>query len=190
MAFADSVGALATMLNLPPGAGTTTIESAEERTEEEREAAVRAAASEGIDVREPDTAEEEAEAERKRLQAIAQAESDRLLEEARKAQEAAKTQEDPFLAALAQSEAEEKAEEFKQSVYDHHAIQVPVAPTQKVTGSASKTYEVWDYEITDGALVPLQFRPIDEKLIAAEVRRLKGETDIPGVKVSSRIEVK
>jgi uncharacterized protein (TIGR00369 family) len=27
MAFADSVGALATMLNLPPGAGTTTIES-------------------------------------------------------------------------------------------------------------------------------------------------------------------
>ena len=30
----------------------------------------------------------------------------------------------------------------------------------------------------------------DEKLIAAEVRRLKGETDIPGVKVSSRIEVR
>ena len=27
MAFADSVGALATMLNLPPGAATTTIES-------------------------------------------------------------------------------------------------------------------------------------------------------------------
>ena len=27
MAFADSVGAVATMLNLPPGAGTTTIES-------------------------------------------------------------------------------------------------------------------------------------------------------------------
>ncbi|MBI4589535.1 MAG: PaaI family thioesterase [Candidatus Rokubacteria bacterium] len=27
MAFADSVGATATMLNLPPGAGTTTIES-------------------------------------------------------------------------------------------------------------------------------------------------------------------
>ena len=44
--------------------GTTTIESAEERTEEEREAAVRAAISEGIDVREPDTAEEEAEAKK------------------------------------------------------------------------------------------------------------------------------
>ena len=27
MAFADSVGAVATLLNLPPGAGTTTIES-------------------------------------------------------------------------------------------------------------------------------------------------------------------
>lgn len=27
MAFADSVGALATVLNLPPGAGTTTVES-------------------------------------------------------------------------------------------------------------------------------------------------------------------
>ena len=44
--------------------GESKIESAEERTAEEREAAIRAAASEGIDVREPDTAEEEAEAKK------------------------------------------------------------------------------------------------------------------------------
>jgi len=44
--------------------GTTRIESAEEPTEEQIEAAVRAAASEGIDVREPDTAEIEAEAKK------------------------------------------------------------------------------------------------------------------------------
>jgi F-type H+-transporting ATPase subunit gamma len=44
--------------------GEAKIESAEERTEEEREAAVRAAMSEGISVKEPDTKEEEAEAKK------------------------------------------------------------------------------------------------------------------------------
>ena len=44
--------------------GTQTIESAEERSEEERDAAVKAAQSEGISVREADTTEEESEAKK------------------------------------------------------------------------------------------------------------------------------
>ncbi len=44
MAFADTVGAAATMLNLPPGAGTTTIESKTNFFAAGREGAVRAEA--------------------------------------------------------------------------------------------------------------------------------------------------
>jgi F-type H+-transporting ATPase subunit gamma len=44
--------------------GITKIESAEERTQEEIDAAVKAAESEGISVREPDTSEQEAEAKK------------------------------------------------------------------------------------------------------------------------------
>ena len=44
MAFADTVGAVATMLNLPPGAATTTIESKTNFFAAGREGAVRAEA--------------------------------------------------------------------------------------------------------------------------------------------------
>lgn len=44
MAFADTVGAVASMLNLPPGAGTTTIESKTNFFAAGREGAVRAEA--------------------------------------------------------------------------------------------------------------------------------------------------
>ena len=44
--------------------GTQNIESAEERTEEQRDAAIRAAEAEGISVRQADTSEEEAEAKK------------------------------------------------------------------------------------------------------------------------------
>jgi F-type H+-transporting ATPase subunit gamma len=44
--------------------GEKKIESAEERTEEERDAAIRAAQSEGISIREPDMSEFEAEAKK------------------------------------------------------------------------------------------------------------------------------
>jgi hypothetical protein len=90
----------------------------------------------------------------------------------------------------AQAAADAAMEAAKQSIRDIHNIDVQAAYVPKVTGSASKTYEVWDYEITDPTAVPLFYRPINEALIAAEVRKSKGSTSIPGVKVSSHQEVK
>ena len=152
-------------------------------------------------------AEEEAAAERKRLEAIAEVERQKtmaaLLEAQEQATAAARTEAalDPFDAALAEGEAtaaaakaeEAKAEEAKaaylQAVRDTH-VEVAVAYTPKVTGSGSKSYTIWEYEITDPELVPMVYRPIDTAMVAAEVKRSKGETSIPGIRVFSHTEVK
>lgn len=126
------------------------------------------------------------------------------MEAAQKAREvaeaarAATTQEDPFAALLAEEEAaeaerkaNEQAESAKASIRAMHTIDVPAAMVApKVTGSASKTYTVWDYEITDPALVPLKYRLIDYPSIARDVRSEKGEFSKPGIRVFSRIEVR
>ena len=144
----------------------------------------------------------------------AAAEQKRLEAEAHKAQEAARAalaaaQEeanalkakavelDPFDQILAEEEAAAAeaaavaaAEAVKQSIRDTRAIEVIPEYVPKVTGSGSKTFTVWTYEIVDPALVPMSFRPINEALIAAEVKASKGSTSIPGVTVSSHQEVK
>jgi hypothetical protein len=180
-------------------------------------------------------AEQEAEAERRRLQAIAdeerrkaEAEFRRIQKEAddariaaeqaaQKARQdamnaaAANVELDPFEALLAEDSAsseaydeaieaqriadeaqakqEAAAEAYRQSIRDSR---VEVAPTfvPKVTGSGSKTYEIFEFTITNPALVPMDYRPISEALIAAEVKKSKGATAIPGVTVTSRMEVK
>ena len=90
----------------------------------------------------------------------------------------------------AERKAAEQAEAAKQALREVHAVKVPVVTAPKVTGSASKTFTVWDYEITDPALVPLAYRPIDTAAIARDVKAGKDECKIPGVRVFSRIEVK
>jgi hypothetical protein len=150
-------------------------------------------------------AEEAARKEQEHLQAIAREEA-RKAEEvaaqarreadeaARRAQEAAV---DPFEAALAQQEADDaqraaqaSMEAAQQSIRDVRKVEVIPEFTQKVTGAGSKTFTIWDFEVTDPDLVPMKYRPIDFKLIEKDVRELKGECRIPGVEVSSHIEVK
>lgn len=148
-------------------------------------------------------AEATARKERERLEAEARAKADAEMAAARKAQEeaeaarAAATVEDPFAALLAEdtaAEAErraaEQAEAARQAIRDIRTIDVPVVAAPKVTGSASKTFTVWDFEIIDPERVPLRYRPIDRSLIAKEVRESKEATEIEGVRVFSRIEVK
>lgn len=149
-------------------------------------------------------AEEEARKERERLEAEARAKAESEMEEARKAQEAAdaarqaiESAEDPLAALLAQEdaqEAERKAQEqieaAKQAIRETASVVVIVPEVPKVTGSASKTHTVWKYEITDPALVPLRYRPIDEAAIARDVRTLKSDCEIPGVRIYSEIEVR
>lgn len=102
---------------------------------------------------------------------------------------------DPFEAALAQQEADDAAiaaervaEEAKNAILESRHVDTYIPP--KVTGSASKTFTVWDFEITDPTLVPLAYRPIDTAAIARDVKAGKDECKIPGVRVFSRIEVK
>lgn len=149
-------------------------------------------------------AEAAAAKERARLQAIAEEEARKEREKAEEARRiaqeaaaAAQAVEDPFEAALAQAAAEEAAQQadaaaeaFRQSVRDQRAIEVVPDATPRVTGAGSKTYTIWDFEIIDETLVPMKYRPIDRALIARDVRELKEAANIPGVKVTSRIEVK
>lgn len=148
-------------------------------------------------------AEAAARKERERLEAEARAKAEAEVAAARKAQEeadaarAAVAEDDPFAAILAEDEAaeaerraDEASEAAKQALREVHAVNVPVVVAPKVTGSASKTFTVWEFEIEDPALVPLAYRPIDTAAIARDVKAGKGECKIPGVRVFSRIEVK
>ena len=150
-------------------------------------------------------AEAEAKRERERLEAEAKAKAAAELEAARKAKEEAdaaraalQTVEDPLAAILAQEDADEaerkakeQAEAAMQAIRDSASIVVtPAVVVPKVTGTASKTHEVWKFEVTDPALVPLKYRPIDETAIARDVRSLKSDCEIPGVRIYSEIEVK
>lgn len=116
----------------------------------------------------------DAEQERIRQAALAAAR-----EAARKEEERLQKLADKALAAGK----EEKAQELQ-----HRAMDVqpaPVAPVRSKSGSGLSDRKVWKFEILDRTLVPANYRTIDEKLIAAEVRSRKSETNIPGVRVWS-----
>ena len=148
-------------------------------------------------------AEADARKERERLEAEARAKAEAEMAAARKAQEeadaarAAVDGDDPFSAILAEDEAaetqrraDEASEAAKQAIREVHAVNVPVVATPKVTGSASKTFTEWGFTIINPELVPLKYRPIDESMIAREVKAMKDATDIPGIAVFSEIKVK
>ena len=148
-------------------------------------------------------AEAAAAAERRKLEAEAKAKADAEIAAAKKAREeadaarAAVESDDPFAAVLAEDEADaaearanEQAEAARQAIRDMATIDVQAVVMPKVTGAASKTFTFWDFEIMDESLVPMAYRPIDTKAIAADVRSGKDGCQIPGVRVFSRIEVR
>lgn len=58
----------------------------------------------------------------------------------------------------------------------------PVAPATPKTSGIS-TRKKWCFEITNKELVPDQYKTIDERKIRGVVQALKGDADIPGVRV-------
>jgi len=50
--------------------------------------------------------------------------------------------------------------------------------------------ETWGHKVEDEAAVPREYLMVDEKAIAAEVKRMKGMTDIPGVTVERNYTVR
>lgn len=85
----------------------------------------------------------------------------------------------------------EKAESSIDSSLDEiRSIKLEAVIPQKVTAVSSKTYEVWKYEIEDESIIPSRYKILDVKTIAADVRVLKGDAKIPGIRVYSVLEVK
>lgn len=75
---------------------------------------------------------------------------------------------------------EAKAESFQERAA---AVVAPVVQREapKVAGVA--TQQVWTFEITDPAAIPREYLVVDETRIRKVVGALKGETQIPGVRV-------
>lgn len=149
-------------------------------------------------------AEAAARKEQQRLEAEARAKADAEIAAAKLAREeadaarAAVEDDDPFAALLAQEEADaaearanEQAEAARQSIRNMAAIEVaPAIVAPKVTGSASKTFTVYDFEVEDESLIPKPYWILDRTSLLRDVRASKEECRIPGIKVTKRTEVK
>jgi len=149
-------------------------------------------------------AEAAARKEQQRLEAEARAKADAEIAAAKLAREeadaarAAVEDDDPFAALLAQEEADaaearanEQAEAARQSIRNMAAIEVaPAIVAPKVTGSASKTFTVYDFEVEDESLIPKPYWILDRASLLRDVRASKEECRIPGIKVTKRTEVK
>lgn len=147
-------------------------------------------------------AEAIAKAEQKRLEDEARIKADAEIAEANRLQaeadaaRAAVESDDPFAALLAADDLEEAerkaadaAEAAKQAIRDTR-VEVPVEYVAKVTGSASKTFTVYGYEIEDESLIPMCYRPIDHASLLRDVKASKDECRIPGLKLTKKIEVR
>lgn len=143
-------------------------------------------------------AEEDARLERERIEREERAKVEaarKAEEEARLAAEAAAATDDPFAAILAEDAAKtaaeaaaQTAEAAKQAIRE--VVTMPVTMPAKVTGSASKTFTVYGYEIEDESLIPRPYWILDHAALLRDVRASKDECRIPGLKITKSIEVK
>lgn len=135
-------------------------------------------------------ANERAEAERRRLQAIADAAAQKARLEAEEKRRQAEQEATAGRAAeaarlRAQAESVEAAAAAKVEKFEDRAAQVvaPVATqaAPKVSGVSIAT--VWDFEITDDKQVPREYCDVNETRIRKVVQAMQGNTNIPGVRV-------
>jgi len=98
-----------------------------------------------------------------------------------------------FEAAEAKRIREEQArleEERRKQAEENGGELFPEPPAPPPEPAAPKTEGVhtvteWHFEVTDPQAVPREYLVVDEKKIGQVVRAMKGDTDIPGVKVWS-----
>lgn len=111
-------------------------------------------------------------------------EQDRIAREAqRKAEEKARKEQERLDRQADKAEAAGRSERAE-TLRERAASTVPVMPQSeapKVSGISDR--KVWQFEITDPAKVPDKYKVIDEKKIRGVVRAMKGDTEIPGVRV-------
>lgn len=123
------------------------------------------------------------ESQLKRAILAYQQEQDRIRrEEQRKAEEAARKERERLerrAAAAAEKGQQEKAEQLAEQA---ETVVAPVhQEATKVQGISTRS--VWRFEITDPKAIPREYLMVDEQKIGKVVRALKGDTEIPGVRV-------
>jgi len=69
-------------------------------------------------------------------------------------------------------------------------VSCPVVSAPPKVAGAGVMVEVWKFEIVDATLIPRKYLTVNESAIGGVVRALKGETDIPGVRVYSQREAR
>lgn len=110
-------------------------------------------------------------------------------EEEKRIREAAQAVKSDTVRDILVKAAEEKKAEVDEILARPEPVVLPppkvLAP--EVKGIAYKT--VWHHEVVDPALVPNEYRIIDEAKISATVRTMKDATSIPGVRVWSTQEI-
>lgn len=145
---------------------------------------------ERIRLEEQRKAEAAARAERERLarqaaeaEAKARAEQDRLRREAEEAAAAGRAAEAAKLSAKAEKVEERAAAKVEALQLQEAMVVAPVIQREapKVAGVSFR--DVWKFEVTDPAAVPRQYLVIDESRIRKVVQALRGDADIPGVRV-------
>lgn len=142
-----------------------------------------------------------AEAERKRQEDARKAAEAEMLQarlDEVKATEAAAAQVNPFLAAADEARAETAAEAGRvaretaeAAIREQRRIESsPLAsaiPQVKATGT--RINRPWKWEVTDKALIPPEYWILNEQLLSATVRNLKGDTAIPGIHAYEDISI-
>lgn len=113
-------------------------------------------------------------------------EQDRIRrEEQRKADEAARREQEKLQDRAAKAAAAGKVEKAAELETRAATVVAPVINREppKVAGVSDRLN--WKFEVTDPAALPREYTMPDEKKIGAIVRAMKGDTNIPGVRVWS-----
>ena len=130
------------------------------------------------------TALSSAESTIKRRLVAWQSEQDRIAREERRKAEERSRRERERLEKQAQ-DAEEKGRTERADILRDRAastVVVSAAPeTPKVSGLSTRS--VWKFEVVDASKVPDEYKVVDEKKVGGVVRALKGDANIPGVRI-------
>jgi hypothetical protein len=123
------------------------------------------------------------------MDAYIKEQEDLRLEEQRRADEAARKQQQKLQQQATKAIESGKVDKAVDLEQRAAAVVAPVIQRQapKVTGIVPK--KAWKFEVVDPAKVPREYLAVDEKKIGAVVRALRGDTQIAGVRVWSENQI-
>lgn len=115
------------------------------------------------------------------------AEDQKLRADQAREEEKARKEREKLEAQAAKASAAGREERAAELLQRAAAVVAPIviadAPS-KVTGISMR--DAWEYEVIDLSLVPREFMILNEKAVNAWVGSMKGDTKIPGIRVSCR----